>query len=415
MRHLYSAILYLLLPALLLRMLWRSRQNPDYRRRIAERFGHCPVSTGERPLIWLHAVSVGEVLAAVPLIEDILHRFPDHQVLVTTTTPTGSAQVRARFGERVLHTYAPWDTPSSVRRFLSQMRPRLLLLMETELWPNIIHGCRASGCRVMLVNARLSARSARGYQRFPGLVRPMLESLDVVACQAREDGERFLSLGLPESVLQVTGSIKFDIEYGAESRARAEQLAVQYGSEYRPVLVAASTHPGEEEQILSAFAQLRNAVGDCLLLLVPRHPERCPSLEALCKSAGWRVQYHSRGEPTSQDIDIVLGDTMGELALLQSVATVVLVGGSLVPHGGQNPLEAVAWGVPLICGRHMFNFADISRRLVAAGAMIQVENAELATRLVGLMGDADGRRQMAGAGQRVLRENSGVRERVLEQ
>jgi 3-deoxy-D-manno-octulosonic-acid transferase len=265
----------------------------------------------------------------------------------------------------------------------------------------------------MLVNARLSARSARGYQRFPGLVRPMLESLDVVACQAREDGKRFLSLGLPEAVLQVTGSIKFDIEYGAESRARAKQLAVQYGSEYRPVLVAASTHPGEEEQLLSAFARLRNAVGDCLLLLVPRHPERCPSVETLCKSAGWKVQKRSSGEPTTQAIDIVLGDTMGELALLQSVATVVVVGGSLVPHGGHNPLEAAAWGVPLLCGPHMFNFADISERLLAAGAMVQVEETELAGRLLALMGDEDGRRQMGRAGQSVIRENSGARHRVL--
>ena len=229
MRHLYSAILYLLLPAFLLRMLWRSRQNPDYRRRIAERIGSCPRPAADKPLIWLHAVSVGEVLAAVPLIEDIRHRVPDHQVQVTTTTPTGSAQVRACFGERVLHTYAPWDTPSSVRRFLSQMRPRLLLLMETELWPNIIHCCHDRGCRIMLVNARLSERSASGYRRFPGLVRPMLESLDTVACQAPEDGERFLALGLPEAALQITGSIKFDIEYGPESREKAEQISVQYG------------------------------------------------------------------------------------------------------------------------------------------------------------------------------------------
>jgi 3-deoxy-D-manno-octulosonic-acid transferase len=412
MRFLYSALLYLLLPGLLLRLLWRSRRAPDYRRRILERFGHFPAAGGHMPVIWVHAVSVGEALAAAPLVEILLEDYPDCRLVVTTTTPTGSAQVKARFGDRVLHVYAPWDLPGSIKRFLRRVRPRLLLLMETELWPNTVHYCHAAGCRVVVANARMSERSARRYARFPGLTGSMLGKINRVACQSGADGQRFLSLGLRPAALQITGSIKFDVSPSAEMRIQSLQLREEYGTDSRPVLVAASTHPGEDEQVLAAFARVREVIENCLLLLVPRHPERFSDVAELCEGAGWRVRRRSSATPPGPDVDIVLGDTMGELALLQSVGSIVLVGGSLVPHGGHNPLEAAAWGIPVVCGPHMFNFLEITGMLVDAGAMLQVDQDELADELSGLLRDPDRCLRMGAAGQGVVKNNAGALERL---
>jgi 3-deoxy-D-manno-octulosonic-acid transferase len=414
MRLLYSLAFYLLMPLVLLRLLWRSRLAPAYRQRLAERFGLIRLPAGEGPVIWVHAVSVGETLAAAPVIEALLARHPEHRVLVTTTTPTGSERVRALFGDRVAHVYAPWDLPGAVRRFLRRVRPRLLLIMETELWPNTLHHSSRQGCRILLANARLSERSARGYARVGSLTRDMLRQLDCVACQAREDGERFVALGLPRERLEVTGSIKFDLELDAALRREALALREALGCERRPVLVAASTHPGEEEQLLQAFAALRRDFDNCLLVLVPRHPERFDPVDRLCREAGWQVLRRSRDPLPSLSQDILLGDTMGELRLLLSAATIAVIGGSLVPHGGHNVLEASAWGVPVVTGPHMFNFEEISALLVAAGGMIRLADAgELSACLQSLLADGERRRTMGAAGQQVVADNRGARERLL--
>lgn len=416
MRYLYSALLYALLPFILLRMLLRSRRAPAYRRRLAERFGFFATPyDATQPAIWVHAVSLGETLAAAPLIERLLQDYPGHRLVVTTTTPTGSERVQALFGDRVFHVYAPWDLPGAVRRFVQRTRPQLLLIMETELWPNLLHYSRAQGCTVVLANARLSERSSRGYARFPRLTREMLQNLDVVACQSELDGRRFLSLGLPEMALHITGSIKFDLELDGEMRAQAASLRLDFAADQRPILVAASTHPGEEEQVLAAFARLRQSQDNCLLVVVPRHPERFNEVHALCVSAGWQVVRRSDGVPPTLADDILLGDTMGELPLLLSVASVALVGGSLVAHGGHNVLEAAAWGVPVVTGPHMFNFEQISTLLSAAGAMITVQDpAELGACLVDLMADLERCRQIGEAGQQVVAENRGAKKRLLE-
>ena len=416
MRYLYSALFYILLPVLLLRMLLRSRRAPAYRQRLAERFGLFaadPAPAGT-PVIWVHAVSLGETLAAAPLIEALLQRWPDHRIVVTTTTPTGSERVRALFGERVFHVYAPWDLPGAVRRFLGRVRPRLLLLMETELWPNMLHYSSAMGCRILLANARLSARSARGYARFAGITRAMLRQLDTVACQSRADGERFLALGLPPSALHVTGSIKFDLELDASLRAAAAGLRRELDADSRTVLVAASTHPGEDEQILQAFARIRQETDHCLLVLVPRHPERFDEVHALCRGQGWNVVRRSNGVSPGPGSDVLLGDTMGELLLLLSVGQVAVIGGSLVPHGGHNVLEAAAWGVPVVTGPYMFNFEEISGLLVAAGAMVRLQDpADLTACLQALLADSPRRLEMGAAGRRVVADNRGARERLL--
>lgn len=420
MRFLYSALLYALLPLVLLRMLWRSRRAPAYRQRLVERFGIFDASgvstvADARPAIWLHAVSVGEVLAAAPLLENLLRDCPDFRLVVTTTTPTGSQRVQALFGARVLHVYAPWDLPGSVRRFLDRTRPRLLVLMETELWPNVLHYCHARGCRVIVANARLSQRSAEGYARFPGLTRTMLAQLDWVACQFAADGERFLSLGLAPQKLRVIGSTKFDVHLDDAARVRADALRHQLGADVRTILVAASTHPGEEEHLLDALRQLRRDGSNCLLVLAPRHPERCVEVHARCASAGWKVVRYSTGSvPTPAD-DVLLVDTVGGLPLLFGAATVAFVGGSLVPRGGHNAVEAAVWGVPVVSGPHMENFAGISALLVDAGAMIMLADARpLAATLAQLLGDLPRRRSMGLAGQQAVAGNRGARQKLLE-
>ncbi|MGL4565078.1 MAG: 3-deoxy-D-manno-octulosonic acid transferase, partial [Halioglobus sp.] len=300
MRLLYSALYYCLLPLLVLRMLWRSRLAPAYRRRLPERFGLFRARPDlEVPAIWVHAVSVGETLAAAPLVERLLQDYPAYRIVLTTTTPTGSERARSLFGHRVFHVYAPWDLPGPLRRFLRRTRPRLLLLMETELWPNMLHYSRAVGYRVVLANARLSARSARGYARLPGLTRDLLRRLDMVACQTAADSERFLALGLPPAEAEVTGNIKFDLAIAPELRERAAVLQQVFSGAGRPVLVAASTHEGEELVILAAYRELRQALGDCLLVLVPRHPERFEAVFALCREQGWAVLRRSVGADPS--------------------------------------------------------------------------------------------------------------------
>ena len=413
MRHLYSAALYLVLPFLLLRLLWRSRRTPAYRRRLRERFGWIDTTTISKPVIWVHAVSLGEVRAAVPLVEALRLSHPEYSLVVTTTTPTGSEQARALFGDRVFHSYMPWDIPGPVARFLRRVRPHLLVLMETELWPNTIHYCRRAGCRLVLANARLSERSAAGYARFSPLTRTMLLSLDAVACQSPEDGRRFLALGTPLDRLAVTGSLKFEISYAAPQREEAARLRSLFRADTRPILLAASTHPGEEALVLDAFGELRSRYQSCRLLLVPRHPERAAAVAKLCRARGLSVLRRSAGGVPDPAADVVIGDTVGELALLQATASIVLVGGSLVPHGGHNPLEAAAWGVPTVCGPHMDNFAAVTRQLVAAGAMIQLMPQQLTSCLSDLLGDAERRDSMGAAAEHLVEENRGALGQLL--
>lgn len=420
MRHLYSALLYALLPLVLLWMLWRSRRVPEYRQRIGERFGVFDASmkstlADSRPAIWVHAVSVGEVLAAAPLLEHLLRDYPDFHLVVTTSTPTGSQLVRALFGERVVHVYAPWDLPGSVCRFLDSTRPRLLVLMETELWPNLLHYCRERGCRVVLANARLSQRSAQRYARIRALTRAMLAQIDVAACQFNGDGERFLSLGLPAQALRVIGSLKFDVQLDAALQTRSVAFCQQFGAASRGILLAASTHPGEEEHLLDALRELRQAGNRCLLILAPRHPERCAEVHVLCTRAGWRVVRYSARTALTQGDDILLVDSVGDLPMLFGTATVAYIGGSLVPHGGHNAVEAAVWGVPIVSGPHMENFAGVSPLLVDAGAMIMLADASpLAATLSRLLGDRARRQAMGRAGQQVVADNRGAQQKLRE-
>lgn len=412
-RRLYTLILYMLMPVVVGRLIWRGWRNREYWRRWGERFGRFPSPEMNSP-IWIHAVSVGEVRAAQPLVREIKQRWPAIPLLVTTTTPTGSEQVKALFGESVLHTYLPYDLPGPVRRFLDGAQPRLALIMETELWPNLFHGCASRKIPLIIANARLSARSLRGYRRVSSLIRETLRSIYLVAAQGEQDAERFRQLGMEADRIRVTGSMKFDQPLPEGLQEHAGELRRRLG-EKRMLWIAASTHQGEEEQILDAFRQVRREHPDCLLMLVPRHPERFGRVAELCSRAGFRMVRRSSGRPCDQDVDIFLGDTMGELMLFYAASDVAFVGGSLVPTGGHNMLEPAALGKPVIAGPHLFNFTEIAAAMERAGALCRVaDSAELAEVTSRLLSSPEERAGMGEAGRRLVQQNRGALQRVLE-
>jgi 3-deoxy-D-manno-octulosonic-acid transferase len=361
--------------------------------------------------IWLHAVSVGETRAAVPLVRALMKHYPGRRILITTMTPTGSDQVRGLFGKQVEHCYVPYDLPTAVWRFLNRTRPALAIIMETELWPNLFHQCHARDIPLILANVRMSEKSARGYRRFAGLTRATLANVSRVGAQTEDDAERLRALGAVQ--VEVTGSIKFELDVPADLAAKAAALRSGFGE--RPVWVAASTRAGEEEQVLDAFAQLRARIPRLLLVLVPRHPERFDSVAKLCHQRGFRVERRSaRQDGVAPDTAILLGDTMGELLLFHAAADVSYIGGSLVPLGGQNLLEAAAVGTPVVFGPHMFNFSDISRMALERGAGRQVQDAaELTSAVADYLENPAVRIAAGAAGQRMVTENRGALAKTL--
>ncbi|MFT0865038.1 lipid IV(A) 3-deoxy-D-manno-octulosonic acid transferase [Pseudomonas sp. CAM1A] len=414
-RTLYTLLFHLGLPLVALRLFLRGRKAPAYRARIAERFA-CGLPPMRQGGIWVHAVSVGESIAAAPLVRALLKQYPDLPITLTCMTPTGSERIRALFdGEpRVQHCYLPYDLPWAAGRFLDHVRPRLGIIMETELWPNHIHQCARRGIPVALANARLSERSARGYARFAGLTRPMLEEMSLIAVQTETEAERFRSLGARQACVQVTGSIKFDLKVDDQLMPSARQLREQWGASERPIWIAASTHDGEDGLILEAHRQLLSVHSDALLLLVPRHPERFAAVHELCAGQFSTVR-RSTGDAVTAQTQVLLGDTMGELLFLYALADIAFVGGSLVPTGGHNPLEPAALALPVLMGPHVFNFLEISAMLREAGALQQVDDAEglaaAVRRLVELPQDA---RRMGEAGRAVMQANQGALQRLLD-
>lgn len=412
-RTLYNLLFTLALPVILLRLLLRSRKAPAYRTRLAERFALDlpPMTPGG---IWVHAVSVGESIAAAPLVRALLEAHPGVPVTVTCMTPTGSERIRALFGERVQHCYLPYDLPWAVRRFLDRLRPRVGIVMETELWPNLIHQCAARGIPTVLANARLSARSARGYARFAGLTRPMLQAMSWIAAQTEVEAERFRQLGARPEAVSVTGSIKFDLTLDAAlpTAARAQRQA--WGTIGRPTWIAASTHSGEDEIILEAHRRLLESHPQALLILVPRHPERFNTVHVLCQRWQLPTVRRSGGQPVTAAHSVLLGDTMGELLFLYALADLAFVGGSLVPTGGHNLLEPAALGLPVVTGPHLFNFLDIAAQLRDAGALAEVRDVDgLFATLDELLRQPARQIAMAQAGKRVLHANQGALARLI--
>ncbi len=413
-RYLYIVILYLLSPIIVLRLLYRALKAPAYASRWRERFGFTSVR-GAQDIIWLHAVSVGETLAAIPLVKSLQKSHPTHRLLVTCMTPTGSERIITAFGSTVDHSYAPYDMPDAVARFLNRVKPCVLIIMETELWPNTITACAQRNIPVILANARLSEKSARGYGKVSALVRPMLQLMSAVVAQHSDDGTRFTDLGLPPEVLTVSGNIKFDLDLDSSIQLLAKQLSQDWKrDDKRPVLLAASTHRGEDELILQAFAKIKAALSQApLLVLVPRHPERFQQVAELCKDAGFLLARRSVADSTIE-ADILLGDTMGELMAFFGACEIAFVGGSLVPSGGHNMIEPAAWGVPILTGPHLFNFAEASRLLIEGNAMIVCDSPKnLADHCIELFENQQRRSEMGRAAHQIAEANRGALAQLL--
>jgi len=416
MRFVYTIFFYFLIPFILCRLLWRSLAAPAYAKRWAERFGFFPVLVTDKKVVWLHAVSVGEFIAALTLIR-YLQAQEGVQLVITTTTPTGSERVRASLGESVFHVYAPYDVPGSVARFIKRINPSLLLIMETELWPNTLAACAKRNIPCVLINARMSEKSARGYARFSGLTRPMLQHLSLALVQNKTDAVRFNELGLPVAKARVTGNIKFDLELSDELRSAAADLKQQWSQDGKYVLwIAASTHQGEDGIILDAFAQCRQnpALHNLRLVLVPRHPERFNVVAQLSTSRGFQVAKRSE-KKVAADTQVIIGDTMGELLLMFGAGDIAFVGGSLVPNGGHNFIEPAAWALPVVSGPHVFNFAEVASLLNEAGGLEFVNSAADMAEVVGLLTtDAEERNKRGESALAVANQNRGALAKTTE-
>ena len=401
---LYDILLLLALPWVWARLFVKARREPAYRERIGERFGFTPagVSAG---VIWFHTVSAGETNAAAPVIRAVKDRLPGETILVTTMTPSGSTRVRTLLGDIVEHCYVPFDYPWAVRRFLARVRPKALVLMETELWPNLVAQTAGGGAAVYLVNARLSARAHRGYRRIAPLTRRMLRCLDRIVCQYEDTAERFRSLGA--AAVEVTGSVKFDAELSPDPFSFSDP-----GFGDAPVWIAGSTHPGEEEIILDAHLRLLDKHSDLRLIVAPRHPERAPGVARLFADRGMSVGLLSERARGAQ---VLIGDVMGTLAHLYGFADVAFVGGSLDETGGHNPIEAAAHGMPVIMGPARFKIEEICARFEAAGCFHPIAGADDLARVVGqLLADLDRRVREGRLARVVVERNRGARQALVD-
>ena len=403
-RQLYDILLLLALPWVWARLFVKARREPAYRQRIAERFGRVPPGLSHG-VIWFHTVSAGETNAAAPVIQAVKDRLAGENILVTTMTPSGSARVRTLLGESVEHCYAPYDYPWAVARFLRQIRPKALVIMETELWPNLIEQTAASGASVYLVNARLSARSHRGYRRMPALTRGMLARIDRVVCQYEDTAERFRSLGA--AAVEVTGSVKFDAEMPPDPFGVGE-----LGFQDAPAWIAGSTHPGEEEIVLDAHQRLLKRFPGLRLILAPRHPARTPDVARLVAARGLSVGKLSE---RAQGVEVLIGDVMGTLAHLYPLADIAFVGGSLDRTGGHNPIEAAVHGLPMLMGPARFDVEEICARFAAAGCLHAVNGADEMVEVVSeLIGDRARRAREGDRAKAVVRSNRGALQAVVE-
>lgn len=411
LRGLYSAALYVLVPVTVYHLIWRGFRQPAYLQRWGERYGAYRTPPTE-PVTWVHAVSVGEVNAAAPLVDALLARHPGERLLVTTITPTGSGRVRALWGERVEHVYLPYDLPGAVSRFLRHFRPRIGLIMETELWPNLLFGCRDHGVPALIVNGRLSERSLQGYGLLKPLLGRALRSLRGIVAQTDDDAARFLRLGASPRTTVVGGNLKFDIAADPQAQVFAREFRVAEGS--RPTWIAASTHPGEEAAVLALHQRLRRRWPELLLLWAPRHPERFRPVAHAAAQAGFRTATRQMTHQPDAADDVFVIDTLGELARFYACADVAFVGGSLEDIGGHNLLEPAAAGTAMATGPHLRNFADIAAQLQAAGALrIGAGEAAVGDALEALLADPAARSAMADAAQELLAQGRGALQRTL--
>lgn len=411
MRKIYTLIFYLALPAILFRLYWRGRKAPEYRLRWPERLGYYR-SPATREVIWFHAVSVGEAEAAFALIKLLQSRYPEQTFLVTSTTPTGSARIKAVLGDSVQHVYLPYDLPDVLQRFFRHFQPKLAVIMEKEIWPNLYADCAARQIPLFIINARLSAGSARAYHKIPGLIKPALACIRQIATQTADDRTRFIEIGASEEQVKVQGNIKFDLEIDAAT-VRAGETLKQQQFTGRFVWIIASTHPGEEEIFLRLYPALKLRIPSLLLLLVPRHPERFQTVKKLCQDQHLQVIMRSEQRPVTEDCDVYLADSMGELKMLYAASDIAFVAGSMASIGGHNVLEPAAIRLPVLFGPQMFNFQEIAEQMLAANAAVQcADESAISAALVRLYEDAGYRQTLAANAREFVGRNQGATERI---
>ena len=413
MRVFYSCLFYLLIPFILLRLLWRGIKAPAYRCRWRERFALYNIKFPQG-VIWFHAVSVGEAEALFPLIRKIQKQHPDAKLLITTTTPTGSARVKTVMQETVAHVYLPYDVPDAVNRFMRCFKPKLAVIMETEIWPNLFVYCGKNDIPLYIINARLSEKSSRGYQKIPSLVHPALAAINLIATQTQDDAERFIAIGADSEKVLTLGNIKFDVAIPQTTIAQGLQIKADL-FRGRFVWLIASTHKDEEAIFLEIYKEIKQKIPELLLVIVPRHPERFADVKKQCEQFQLAVVMRTAGDRVFTETDVYLVDTMGELKMLYAASDVAFVGGSMVPRGGHNILEAAAVGVPVMFGPYMVNFKEIARGVLSHKAAIQCQNKdELINSIVALYEQPVYRNALAEKGMEFVRQNQGAIARICE-
>jgi 3-deoxy-D-manno-octulosonic-acid transferase len=407
-RFVYSALVRALLPAAVLRLLLRGRREPGYRAHMAERFGRYAQPRPPELLIWIHAVSVGETRAAEPLVRALLASHPAYRILLTHMTPTGRRMGESVFGEKVLRAYLPYDAPGAVARFLDHYRPRAGIILETEVWPNLVYACKSRGIPLCLLNARLSEKSLRGYLRVGAFVRDTFAAFTVVGAQSAEDAERLRRLGATK--VEVMGNLKFDVTPPVAQLELGRTWRAQYNRSR--VLLAASTREGEEALLLDVLPRLPQ---DVLVLIVPRHPQRFDEVAALIENRGIRYQRRSANAPLARDTRMLLGDSMGEMFAYYAACDAAFIGGSLLPYGAQNLIEACAAGKAVLIGPHTYNFAEAAERALEAGAALRVRDAqELVDQAAMLLGNPAKLEEMGARGLEFTHAHRGATERVMQ-
>lgn len=414
LRFLYTLIWCLASSFVVLRLLLLSRKNPTYRQRIGERFGLVRPLVSDKKIIWIHAVSVGETQASAALVDQLKQQYPKYQILFTTTTPTGAEHVRRIFDASISHRYFPYDIPICTQLFLNRIKPQILLVMETELWPNLFHQCKQQSIPVIIINARLSERSAKRYAMAKILTSQLLQNVSVIACRSEQDAARYKMIGAASGQLTVTGNIKFDQIVQAKDHNTNIQERQQLFQKRR-VWIAASTHAGEEQIVLGAHLQLLNSHPDAVLILAPRHPERGDEIENLIRASGFSVVRRTTNQPMSAVEAVYLLDTLGELSSFYQYADIAFVGGSLVMTGGHNLLEPAALGRPLLTGPHLFNFQEISDLLVSSNALQIISNqSDLALKLEEIFLSDEIRFAMGSKARQVVQDNQGSVKKVMK-
>ena len=412
---LYSILYRFLLPLVILRILWKSRSQPEYRQRLSERFGYYNQPPCKQPTIWVHAVSVGETLTVIPLINHLLTRYPEYPVVITTTTPTGSMIVRKRLGNKVRHVYLPYDLPRIITKFIKQHKPLLAIIMETEIWPNLIDTCYKRNIKTLIINARLSQRSLRQYQKFTFFFKPLLQKIHQILAQSSSDLAHYHQLGVDISKIVLTGNLKYDVEYNVDQ----SNTHIQYQQNIirnRPAILAASTHPHEESIVLSAYKNILDDsnIPNPLLVLVPRHPDRCIEVIELCHTMNLNYQLHSSRNITQANTHVYIVDGIGELLLFYKCCDCAFVGGSLVNIGGHNILEPAALDCPIICGPHMYNFQEIFKQFINNQALIKVENPQqLSHAFKTLLLDSKIKSQLTTNAKNIFNKNTGALHKTL--